>query len=190
MRAALILAAGRSRRFGITNKLLIRCRGKPLLRLAMEAALHAPVGRVIVMTGADRGRVQGLVHSVGNQRLSVNLASDHHHGHRASLLCGLNSLRSNEKEVLIFLGDMPMLDRNIGRRLTKAVNPASLAVRATHRGLPGHPVLIRNISKVRDRLERGESPFRSGEVTHVEAGKESIQDIDRPGDLLSLGSVR
>ena len=190
MRAALILAAGRSRRFGVTNKLLIRRRGKPLLRLAMDAALQAPVGRVIVVTGADRGRIHDLVHSAGNQRVSVKIASDHRHGHHASLLCGLNALRSNEKEALIFLGDMPMIDPTIGQRLVMAAKPATLAVRATHRGLPGHPVLIRNIEKVRERLERGEAPFRPGEVAHVEAGKESVQDVDRPGDFLSLGSVR
>ena len=148
MRAALILAAGRSRRFGVTNKLLVCHRGKPLLRLAMETALQAPVGRVIVVTGVARGRVQHLVHSVGNQRLSVKNAGDHRHGHHASLLCGLNALRSNEKEALIFLGDMPMIDPTIGRRLVMAAKPATLAVRATHRGLPGHPVLIRNIGKV------------------------------------------
>ena len=190
MRAAIILAAGRSRRFGVTNKLLIRRRGKPLLRLAMDAALQAPVGRVIVVTGADRGRVHDIVHSAGNQRLSIKIARNYRNGHHASLLCGLNALRSNEKEALIFLGDMPMIDRNIAQRLVMAATPATLAVRATHRGLPGHPVLIRNIGKVRDRLERGEAPFRPNEVTHVEAGKKSIQDIDRPGDLLSLGSVR
>jgi len=190
MRAAIILAAGRSQRFGTTNKLLVRHRGKSLLQSAIEAALRAPVGRVIVVTGADRVRTRDAAYSVGNHRVSTVFVPDHHEGHHRSLLRGLCALRRSEREALIFLGDMPVLAPTIGKRLAKASAPGFVAVRPSFRGEPGHPVLIRDIRTVRERLAQRNPPFRREEVLHVEAGRWAVLDIDRPGDLQRLRSPR
>jgi molybdenum cofactor cytidylyltransferase len=187
LRAAIILAAGRSQRFGTSNKLLVRRRGKTLLRSAIESALSAPVGRVIVVTGADNGRIRNAVHAVGNPRVSTLFAPDHRHGHRASLLRGLRDLRQTEREALIFLGDMPAIPSAIGLRLAKAPVAGIKAVRPSYRGQPGHPVLIRDIGTVRDRLEQGKPPFHRDEVRHIETGRWAVLDIDRPGDLRRNG---
>ena len=48
MRVAILLAAGRSRRFVGGNKLLARQYGVEIVRQAVRAAQHAPVGRIIV----------------------------------------------------------------------------------------------------------------------------------------------
>ena len=159
MRAAIILAAGRSQRFGTTNKLLAFHRGKTLLRSAIEAALNAPVGRVIVVTGADSARIRNAVHAVGNSRLSTLFAPNHREGHHASLLCGLRALRQAEGEALIFLGDMPEMAPMIWLRLAKASKAGFMAVRPAFRRQPGHPVLIRDVCAVRERLEGGKPPF-------------------------------
>ncbi|QLC24082.1 NTP transferase domain-containing protein [Parasphingopyxis algicola] len=190
MRAAIILAAGRSRRFGTANKLLSRYRGRPLLRWAIDAALGAQVGRVLVVIGADRIRAAKVVHAVRNGRVSAVFAPNHRRGHRASLLHGLRSLRASEGEALVFLGDMPLADHGLATRLVRAARGAGIAVRATHRGIPGHPVLIRDVKTVADRLIRDESPFRNGEVLRVESGPEAIRDIDRPGERFFRVGVR
>lgn len=182
MRAAIILAAGRSRRFGTENKLLSRYRGRPLLRWAIDAALYAPVGRIFVVIGFDRMRTAGVVHAARNDRVSAVFAPDHQRGHRASLLHGLRSLRTSEREALIFLGDMPLEDHDLATRLVRAARGTGIATRPIHRGIPGHPVLIRDVETVADRLTFDESPFRSGEITRIESGPEAIRDIDRPGD--------
>lgn len=187
MRAAIILAAGRSQRFGTTNKLLVRYRGKTLLYSVIEAALRSPVGRVIIVTGADCMRTRNAAHAVGNHRVSTLFAPDHRDGHHASLLCGLTALRGNEREAFVFLGDMPVIARAICNRLTKASAAKYKAVRPSFRGAPGHPVLIRDIRTVRERLEGGSPPFSRNEVLQFDAGRGAVLDIDHPGDLQRLG---
>src|SRR5690606_21530027 len=49
--AALILAAGQGRRMGGPNKLLATLNGKPLVRIAAEAALHSRAASVTIVTG-------------------------------------------------------------------------------------------------------------------------------------------
>jgi CTP:molybdopterin cytidylyltransferase MocA len=97
-----------------------------------------------------------------------------------SLKRALQTLRVNEREVFVFLGDMPDCPRTIGRRL--AIRKGNV-VRAVNRSAPGHPVLIRNPQTVRARLERGERPFTGEKVVRIEAGRAAARDIDRPGDL-------
>ncbi|MGP1283696.1 MAG: nucleotidyltransferase family protein [Parasphingopyxis sp.] len=190
MRAAIILAAGRSRRFGTANKLLSPYRGRPLLRWAIDAALRAPVGRVLVVIGADRFRTARVVHAVRNDRVSAVFAPDHRRGRRASLLRGLRSLRASERQALVFLADMPLRESRPAARLAKARSRCPIAVRAAHRGRPGHPVLIRDVGTVADRLTRGQPPFRANEVVGVESGRAAIADIDRPADRLANGGRR
>jgi molybdenum cofactor cytidylyltransferase len=190
MRAAIVLAAGRSKRFGTANKLLVKHRGKPLLQIAIRAALQAPVGRVIVVTGADRMRTRDAAHAVGDPRVTTVFASDHRRGHHASLLSGLQALRNNEREVLIFLGDMPRIAPTIGDRLAMAKATQFLGIRPAHRGHPGHPVLIRDAEAVRGRLKQRHPPFRDGEVLYIEMGRWAVSDIDRPGDLPAFGISR
>ncbi|MGJ8537699.1 MAG: nucleotidyltransferase family protein [Parasphingopyxis sp.] len=190
MRAAIILAAGRSRRFGAANKLLVRRNGKTLLRSAMETALGAPVGRVIVVTGGDAGRVRGAVATACNSRVSILFAPDHRDGHHASLLHGLKALRHREREALIFLGDMPELSPATARRLTRLSAAGYKVVRPSYQGTPGHPVLIRDVDWVRRRLEKGMTPFGRDDVLHVQENRHTVLDIDRPGDLQRIASRR
>src|SRR5690606_12261245 len=55
--AALVLAAGRGTRMGGPNKLLEEVRGKPIVRLAAEAAAASQAAPVIAVTGHEGDRV-------------------------------------------------------------------------------------------------------------------------------------
>ncbi|MGA8433728.1 MAG: NTP transferase domain-containing protein, partial [Methyloceanibacter sp.] len=56
--AAILLAAGNSRRFGVANKLLAQIGGQPFIRrVAKEIALSADV-QVVVVTGYDRRSIE------------------------------------------------------------------------------------------------------------------------------------
>ena len=52
--AAILLAAGLSRRFGARNKLLAGIEGQPLIRRTAEALLGSRARPVVVVTGARR----------------------------------------------------------------------------------------------------------------------------------------
>ena len=117
MRAAIVLAAGRSRRFHGANKLLARWRGRALIDHALAAARAAPVGRVLVVLGHDRRR---LAARIGGPRMTTIFARDHRDGLAESLRAGLRALRPNEREVFVFLGDMPMIPAFLPARLARA----------------------------------------------------------------------
>ncbi|MGH7000937.1 MAG: NTP transferase domain-containing protein, partial [Stellaceae bacterium] len=59
--AAIVLAAGRSRRMGTVNKLLIGVDGKPMVRHAVDATLAAGLAPVVVVTGHESDKVAAAV---------------------------------------------------------------------------------------------------------------------------------
>ena len=59
--AALVLAAGQSRRMGAVNKLLIAIDGKPMLRHAVDAVLSAGIAPVVVVTGHEHAEVEAAL---------------------------------------------------------------------------------------------------------------------------------
>lgn len=183
MRAAIILAAGASRRFGAANKLLVRHRGRPLLHHALKAALEAPVGRVLVVTGYDQRRVEAVVRNFGSGRIGLIHALNHREGRRASLRTGLSALPNGVDEAFVLLGDLPLVPRGIFARLLRAASPGTSAVRPFYQDVPGHPVLIRDIAAAVARLDARQPPFAAGEVARIAAGRGVVYDIDRPSDL-------
>lgn len=184
MRAAIVLAAGRSRRFGTANKLLSRINGTSLVEGIVRAALREPVGRIIVMLGYDKQRVGDAVRCIHSPRLTTRYAANHDRGHRHTLLAGLKSLRPQEREVLVFLADAPTSYPGLTPRLARNAR-GRVAARPTYRNLPGHPVFIRNIGAVIDRLEAGLSPLRPQDTGRISVSRRSILDIDRPADRWS-----
>ncbi len=185
MRAAIILAAGRSRRFGTANKLLTPIAGKSLLGRTIDAALREPVGRVLVMTGHDRNRIAEVAHSNGKGRVTSVYAPDHAVGHHQTLLAGLKSLSRHENEALIFLADAPGVTRPITGPLSRAAR-GKVAARAVHRNIPGHPVLIRDIPAVIGRIVDKKPPLSPTITGRVEMGRMAIADVDRPIDRLRI----
>ena len=187
MRAAIILAAGRSQRFGTANKLLIPIGGKTLLTRTIDAALREPVRRVLVVTGHDRHRIASEAHARGQGRVLPIHASDHAKGHQQSLLAGLKALSRHENEVLVFLADAPGVSRPLTSQLSRA-SREKVAARAVHRDIPGHPVLIRDIPAVIKRIEAGKAPLSAATTGCVEVGRLAVTDVDRPIDRLRISS--
>jgi molybdenum cofactor cytidylyltransferase len=87
--AAIVLAAGAGRRFG-GGQLLAPWAGGALLDGALAAAFAAPAGPVIVVTGADRERVDSAARDFAERtgesgRLRLVHAEDYDEGMGASL---------------------------------------------------------------------------------------------------------
>jgi molybdenum cofactor cytidylyltransferase len=138
--AALVLAAGQSRRMGARNKLLEAVDGIPMVIRAVDAAAGGVDAGVYVVTGHEHEEVaQALagrhVHLVHNPRYREGLST--------SLAAGLAALGDDVDGVLICLGDMPRVTRAHIKRLIDAFDP--LEGRAIcvplWNGKRGHPVL-------------------------------------------------
>ncbi|NQU58781.1 MAG: nucleotidyltransferase family protein [Rhodospirillales bacterium] len=102
--AAIVLAAGVSRRMGTVNKLLMGWQGKPMLRHIVETALGSRAMETIVVTGHDGDAItevlEGLdVRIIHNPRYEEGLST--------SLVTGIGEVEA--KGAAILLGDMPGL---------------------------------------------------------------------------------
>lgn len=105
-RAAIVLAAGLSRRMGADNKLLLPLGGQPLLRHAVTACIAATDAPVTVVVGHEAAKVAAAVAD-----LPVRLVHnpDFAAGQMTSLVTGLGAV-PQAQATLIALGDQPLLD--------------------------------------------------------------------------------
>ncbi|MBM3542733.1 MAG: 4-diphosphocytidyl-2C-methyl-D-erythritol kinase, partial [Alphaproteobacteria bacterium] len=139
--AALVLAAGLSRRMG-RNKLVEPVQGVPMVARAVDAALASQAHPVVVVTGHQEDAVRA---ALGRKR-KVTLVHnpDHAQGLSTSLQRGLAALPAACEGVLVCLGDMPRVRAQHLDRLIDAFNPIegrAICV-PTFAGKRGNPVLF------------------------------------------------
>ncbi len=139
--AAIILAAGQSRRMGETNKLLAPVDGKPMVTHVTECLLASQARPLTVVTGHDYAAVEALLPKAG---FALTHNPDFASGLSSSLRRGLAALPEEIDGVLVCLGDMPRVSPAIINRLITAFDP--LEGRAicvpTWKGKRGNPVLF------------------------------------------------
>ncbi len=138
--AAVILAAGQSRRMGATNKLLAEVDGKPMVRHAVEAALGSQAAPIIVVTGHEAKRVRPVVDAPG---LIFAHNPDFADGLSTSVRVGLGAVPDDCDGAIIMLSDMPQVTADHLNRLIAAFNPTegrAICV-PSWRGKFGNPTL-------------------------------------------------
>jgi molybdenum cofactor cytidylyltransferase len=138
--AAVVLAAGQSRRMGKENKLLLRVDGKPMLRHVVEAAVGAGLREVVVVTGHEPAAVEAALSGLPVRYVHN---PDYAEGLSTSLKSGIAGLGRKIDGALVCLGDMPRVTAAQLRRLVEAFDPAAGRgiVVPTHGGKRGNPVL-------------------------------------------------
>jgi molybdenum cofactor cytidylyltransferase len=139
--AAVVLAAGRSRRMAPLNKLLVLdAAGKPMIARVVDEVLASHARPVIVVTGHDRERVEEAL--AGRPVLFVH-AEDYARGLSASLKAGLAALPPEAEGVMVCLGDMPLVTAEMMDRLLAAFDPdeGRAIVLPTYRGKQGNPMI-------------------------------------------------
>ncbi len=138
--AAIVLAAGQSRRMGPSNKLLMEIEGVPLVRRTVSALTAAQVSQVIVVTGHQEPEVRkalvGLnVVMIHNPRYAEGLST--------SLKAGIDALAPDTTAAVVGLGDMPGVTAEHVNRLIAGFSPdgdRAIGV-PVHNGKRGNPVL-------------------------------------------------
>jgi molybdenum cofactor cytidylyltransferase/nicotine blue oxidoreductase len=137
--AAVVLAAGGGRRYGMP-KALVEYEGSLLVERAVRTA-SAVCDPVLVVLGAQAVDVWRAA-DLGGATVLAN--KDWETGMASSLRTGLDGLRGWPGRIdaaLLLLVDMPGMTREALERVAEQASPDALAV-ATYDGVRAHPVLI------------------------------------------------
>jgi len=138
--AAVVLAAGRSTRMGVANKLLLEIDGSSMVEHVIKALDNSKVSDVIVVTGYQDEQIKAVLEDY-NIRFVHN--PDYASGLSTSLVTGLNALDSDVDGVLMCLGDMPRVTAENINQLINAFTPDAgneICV-PVYQGKRGNPVL-------------------------------------------------
>lgn len=147
--AGLILAAGTSTRMQAgTPKQLLEVDDRTLLQHVVDTALEAQLDELIVVLGHRAEAIREALAPVGDPRLRIALAPEHHEGQSRSLWAGLQAADPQSEAAAVLLGDQPGLqattiDRVLAawrRRRSRLLRPEYAGPGAEKR--PGHPVVI------------------------------------------------
>jgi molybdenum cofactor cytidylyltransferase len=139
--AALVLAAGRSRRMAPLNKLLvIDDQGTPMIARVVDEVVASGLRPILVVTGHERERV---AEALAGRPVLLAHAEAYAEGLSASLRAGLTALPPEVEGALVCLGDMPLVRAAVMERLVAAFDPEEgrAIVQPSFRGKQGNPVL-------------------------------------------------
>ena len=138
---AVLLAAGRSKRMGRNNKLLLDVHGIPLVRKSAINILNSNVASMTVVTGFDEDKIVDALSG-----LNVNFVKNvnFREGLSSSLKAGLANITSSPSAVIICLADMPKIQPEHINRIIENFDPLrgwEICI-PTNNGKRGNPVLI------------------------------------------------
>lgn len=138
--AAVVLAAGRSTRMAGVNKLLTTVDGRPLVTLAVDAALASRARPVVVVVGHEAAGVRA---ALADRPVTVVDNLESAGGISTSIRAGLAALPAGVDGALIMLADMPRVgDRHLDRLIAAfAPEDGRTVCVPTRNGVRGNPVL-------------------------------------------------
>jgi len=174
--AAIVLAAGESRRMGEANKLHLPIRGVPLLRHSVETLLAANLAETLVVLGHQSADTQALL-----EGLAVRCVTNHDYesGQMTSVHCGLGALRQACDGVIVALGDQPALTVADVNHLVDAffARDGGEVVVPEFKGKRGNPIIISS----RCQQEIVDGKYNLGCRRFIENNPELVRTVDMPG---------
>jgi molybdenum cofactor cytidylyltransferase len=185
---AVLLAAGRSRRFGPANKLLAPLRGEPLWWRMLDAVTASPARPIVIVVGHQQRRVRASLQrwrtARGHAAPRVVFNAAYRDGMASSLQAGLRALPATCDGALICLADMPAVSTSTLRRLCAAYRRDDDAVLPVINGQRGNPALLGRplFAAVQAKL-RGDQGARkliagAARVREVRGDAGCLRDID------------
>ena len=188
--AAVLLAAGQSRRLGRPQQ-LVRVAGEALVRRAARAALATDPAQALIVVGAHADEVWTAVADLALTRVDC---TDWAAGLSASIRAGLERLDPAVAAALFVLCDQPALDSShLCALVGRWCSAPERAVASGYAGTLGVPAIVprawfQDLGRLSgDRGGRELLRARSGEVEVIEAPV-LASDLDRPSDLERLPS--
>ena len=136
---AIILAAGESKRMGFP-KMLLNFNGITMLETVINNVKRSEVEHVFVVLGAWAEKLKGIAEKCG---VSYCINNSYIEGMLSSVKCGIQTLPSHFRAVLVFPGDQPLIK-------PESINKVLDAFKDSGRGIVipvckkrrGHPILI------------------------------------------------
>lgn len=182
----ILLAAGRSQRFGDLDKLTQDFLGQPLAFHVVTALEAVPFhDRIVVQHGTQLDFTARGFRTIHNDRPEIGMSN--------SVRLGVETARATGAEaVLIVLADMPRVTAaHVLRLLDSAHGPD--AVVASSDGVKPCPPAVFGVSRFDSLLSlEGDKGARAliADSQHVIASAHELVDIDRPEDLVRLRAPR
>ena len=139
--AAVVLAAGRSRRMAPHNKLLITDKaGKPMIARVVDNVLSSGARPILVVLGHQSEQIET---ALAGKPVRFIHAADYAEGLAASLKAGIAAVPEDCAAAVVCLGDMPLVTGRMIDRLVSAYDPEEgrQIVLPTFRGKQGNPML-------------------------------------------------
>ena len=189
--AAIVLAAGASRRMG-EPKQLLRWRGEPLVTRAARSALQSGASEAIVISGAVREQVEAALEPLRREaggRLRVVFNAAWQEGQAGSVRAAVEALPAACEAALFLPVDQPRLPAALLRRLWQRWRGGSdLAAVAVGGAIRGAPALFDR--RYFDLLKRVEGDRGGGallrqhaaDVSAIETPGHWLTDVDTPED--------
>lgn len=139
--AAIVLAAGASRRLG-SPKQLVEIRGVPLLQRVVDMIIGWPVDATVVVLGAN---ADAVMDSVDFGTATILLNEDWEEGMASSIRVGLDYLSREARwdRAFVALGDQPGIPDSVPPQLLEAADSSHRSTFVpVYRYERGHPVLF------------------------------------------------
>ncbi len=175
----LLLAAGRSRRFG-SDKLLQRLPDGRTVLEASLAPLAASVDRVLVLVRPGPSPLHELLQAKGIPYLEMPQADE---GMGATLAAGIRAT-AQARGWLVGLADMPCLQADTAARIAHALEQGALLAVPQHQGRRGHPVGFAACWQPQLAALQGDQGARS--LLQSAAAQVVTMEVDDPGCLLDI----
>ena len=139
-----ILAAGRSARFG-TPKQLLKLNNRPMVEWVIDNALKSCLQHIVVVLGCQ---YQSVLNRLGDKthhpRLKIVVNHSFREGLSSSLHCGLNAVHRQSEAVMFLLADQPLADAELINLLLDKFQASDKGICVpVYQGKRGNPTIFR-----------------------------------------------
>jgi molybdenum cofactor cytidylyltransferase len=140
--SAVVLAAGRSARMGMTKQLL-RVGGQTMLERTLENVRASRVDEVALVLGASADEIRRAIPASLLEGVRVVVNEDYASGMASSLRVGLSAVSPDADAALIALGDQPLVRPETMNEIVERYRGSDAEIVVPHyQGSRGNPVLL------------------------------------------------
>jgi molybdenum cofactor cytidylyltransferase len=181
--AAIVLAAGMSRRMGVPKQLL-RVGDKTILERTLENVRASNASEIVLVLGHAADEIQKRI---ATQDLKIVLNHGYEQGMGTSLRSGLMEVTADVKAAIIVLADQPWISAGTLNRLIACHQERKpQIIIPTYRGFRGNPVLLDRSVFAEVQSLNGDVGCRAIFGDHTEGIVKLA--VDDPGILLDIDS--